>query len=303
MTSVPYLVPARTSRLAGPVLAAVLAAVLGAPAFLQPLSTSIFDAGITASSGTFILNGQLPYRDFWLLYGPLAGYIAAALTWLGGTDPVVLRAAGYVVVILTALVGQRLVRHRVGPVSSAIIGAFAATIPLVDFGLGLSSWSIAMLFGLSAILVAAERPTGRGADVLVGTLLALTILARLDLGGYAVIAVTIAFRRIQPGVVAAAIVLPVVVVMLALVPWSALFEQLVWFPIVGQPTFRSTPIPSLWPVGADFDVADVASLLGSGRDRPRCDLRPDPRPAADAHRGRPACPSVALPAAGGCPTG
>jgi hypothetical protein len=250
MTSVP-LVSARTGRLAGPVLAAVLAAILGAPAFLQPLSTSIFDAGITASSGTFILNGQLPYRDFWLLYGPLAGYISAALTWLGGTDPIVLRVAGYVVVILTALVGQRLVRHRVGPVSSAIIAAVAATIPLIDLGLGLSSWSIAMLFALCAVEVAAERGKGRGTDVLMGVLLALAILARLDLGGYAVIAVTIAFRRIQPSVVAAVIVLPVALAILAIVPWPAVYEQLVWFPIVGQPTFRSTPIPSLWPVGVD----------------------------------------------------
>ena len=252
MTAAPGdLVSGRTSRLAGPILAATLAAVLGAPAFLQPLSTSIYDTGITASSGTFILNGQVPYRDFWLLYGPLSGYISAALTWLAGPNLVVLHSASYVVLILTAVVGQRLVRRRVGPVSSAVIATCAVAIPLVDVGLGLWSWSIAMLFALSAVAVAVDRRTGRGADVIVGALLAMAILTRLDVGAYAVIAVTIAFRRIRPSFVAAAIVLPVAIAFIVVAPWPALFEQMVWYPIVGPRTFRGTPVPDLLLIGND----------------------------------------------------
>lgn len=38
----------------GPILAAVLAGILAAPGFLEPMSLSVYDAGITASSGTFI---------------------------------------------------------------------------------------------------------------------------------------------------------------------------------------------------------------------------------------------------------
>ena len=236
----------RDSR-TGLILAAVLAAILGAPAYAQPLSRSVYDAGISASSGTFILNGQVPYRDFWLLYGPLAGYISAAVIWLTGQNLTAFLTVGYVVLILTAVVGQRLICHRVGVLPSAAIAACAAALPLVDFGLGLSSWSVSMLFGLAAIWVASRG--GRYSDLLAGLLLGLAVLARLDLGAYAAIAMLIAFRRVRPILMSVVVLLPLALVLLSIVPWSALFEQLVWYPVVGQRAFRSLPAPSLWAEG------------------------------------------------------
>jgi hypothetical protein len=241
--------PLAVGSLAGPGLAALLAAILAAPSFLQPLTLTMYDAGITASSGTFILNGQLPYRDFWLLYGPLAGYISAGLTWLTGPDVRVLNLAGYVVVMLTAVIGQRLVATRVGPLPSAVVAACAATIPLVVVGLGLSSWSLAMMLGLAAI--AAARHPGRRSDVVVGSLIVLAILARLDLGCYAAIAVLIAFRRTRPLVVAAVVLVPIALWFAAVVPWPALYEQLIWYPIVGPRLYRAIPAPSVWPMTQD----------------------------------------------------
>jgi hypothetical protein len=43
------------------------AAALVAKSMLLPVN--MYDAGISASAGTFILHGLVPYRDFWMLYG------------------------------------------------------------------------------------------------------------------------------------------------------------------------------------------------------------------------------------------
>ena len=84
-------------------VAALTAALLAAPMLRAQLS--LYDGGITASAGTFILHGRVPYRDFWLLYGPLTAYVAAALTALFGTNLTVLRGTGIVVVVVTAALG------------------------------------------------------------------------------------------------------------------------------------------------------------------------------------------------------
>ena len=97
-----FLRPMTWSALAGLVAAAFAAPMLAAP-------LSIFDGGIAASAGTFILHGGMPYRDFWLLYGPLTAYLAAALTALFGTDLIVLRTAGLILVGVTALLGHSLI--------------------------------------------------------------------------------------------------------------------------------------------------------------------------------------------------
>ena len=73
-------------------MTALVAVTLAAPMLRAPLST--FDGGIAASAGTFILHGRVPYRDFWLLYTPLGGYLAAGLTAVFGTDVTVLRLGG-----------------------------------------------------------------------------------------------------------------------------------------------------------------------------------------------------------------
>jgi hypothetical protein len=66
-------------ELVGPTFVAALgAAALAAKGLIVPVS--MFDAGINASAGTFILHGLVPYRDFWMLYGPLGGYLAALVS-------------------------------------------------------------------------------------------------------------------------------------------------------------------------------------------------------------------------------
>src|SRR5436190_12369107 len=57
--------------------AAVISTNLGA-------MLSAYDGGISSSAATFTLLGLLSYRDYWLLYGPLSGFLLAILSAILG---------------------------------------------------------------------------------------------------------------------------------------------------------------------------------------------------------------------------
>jgi hypothetical protein len=233
-------------------LAGLIALALAAPMLRAPLS--IFDGGIAASAGTFILHGRIPYRDFWLLYGPLTAYLAAALTGIFGADLVVLRTAGLVMVGVTAALGYWLVRDRVPGLAGVVLAAVAAGIAVRWTGLDLWPWAVAMVLAFGALLVARGRASYR--LVVSGLLLGLCILTRQDLGAYALIAVCISSRSLRPLLGAAVVLIPAGALLLLAVPLPALIEQLVWYPLIGPREFRGLPAPgltSLLDQGATLD--------------------------------------------------
>ena len=81
-----------------------------------------------------------------------------------------------------------------------------------------------------------------------GLILGLAVLARQDLGAYGLIAVIASSRSLRPLAGAAIILVPAAVALLLLVPASALFDQLVWDPLVGTREFRGLPGPALTAV-------------------------------------------------------
>jgi hypothetical protein len=222
---------------------AVLAGLLAAPGIWAPLSGSTYDGGITASAGTFLLHGLVPYRDFWLLYGPLTGIVAALLGFVFGNTIEVLRIAGLALVVLTGLIGFGLVGDRLPSIPRSAIAIVAALIPVYHVGLDLAPWALAMALSLGAIVLV--RRTEPRALMLAGVLLGLAMLARQDLGAYAIVAVVIATRSLRPAVGAALVVVPVAIVLVAVVPLDALIEQLIWYPLVGPRLFRGLPAPAL----------------------------------------------------------
>lgn len=214
------------------------------PALTAPLSqTTLYDGGITASAGTFILQGRLPYRDFWLLYGPLSGYLAAITTVLFGVDVRVLRVAGLLLVMATSVLGYRLVGERVSVVPRIALATIAALIPVFHIGLDLAPWGLSMVLALAAVL--AIRHGGSRGLLVAGGCVGLASLARLDVGAYSLVAIVIATRSLRPALGAAIVVAPVAVVFLWAVPIDALVEQLVWYPIIGQRLYRAIPPPAL----------------------------------------------------------
>lgn len=224
------------------VMSALVAGLVAAADLVAPVTTALYDAGITASAGTFILHGRLPYRDFWLLYGPLAGYLAAALTAVFGNELVVLRLAGLALVMTTAAVAYRLVSSLAPGFRGFSVSVLAAVVPVAHTGLELSPWMLAMFLSLLAIVVAQSGK--RREQVLAGVLVGLAALARLDLGAYALAAVVVSSRSLRPVIGAVAVALPVAVVFLTLVPAPSLVEQLLWYPLVGPRVYREFPAPA-----------------------------------------------------------
>lgn len=223
------------------VMSALVAGFVAAADLAAPVTTALYDAGITASAGTFILHGRLPYRDFWLLYGPLGGYLTAALTAVFGNELVVLRLAGLALVMATAAVACRLVSDLAPGFRGFAVSFVAAVVPVYHTGLELSPWMLAMFLGLLAIAVA--QSAKRRDLVLAGALVGVAVLARLDLGAYALAAVIVSSRSLRPVIGAVAVTLPVAVIFLLLVPVPSLAEQLLWYPLVGPRIYRGLPAP------------------------------------------------------------
>jgi hypothetical protein len=77
--------------------------------------------------------------------------------------------------------------------------------------------------------------------LLVGVVFGLAFLARLDVGSYALLAALVLPQRGRLLAGFAIIVVPFALILFALVPVTSLFEQLVWYPLVGPRQFRGLP--------------------------------------------------------------
>lgn len=202
---------------------------------------NVYDAGISASAGTFLLHGQVPYRDFWLLYGPGTAVVIAAITLLAGPSIEILRIAGLVSLGTVAAIGFLLVRRHTAP-STAILVSVASVAPVpIILGAELSPWVLSVGWVLLAILVRREDPkTATWAGVCLGV----AALFRPDVGGYGLVAALLLPDRRKLLIGFSLVAIPFVLFLVASTPISALYEQLIWYPLVGPRLFRGlTPEP------------------------------------------------------------
>ena len=224
----------------GALLAVALSAVVISFNLATPLST--YDGGISASAATFTLHGLLPYRDYWLLYGPLSGFLLAIPTAFLGPSIELLRALGFVVFCGEALVAYRLARVWAARGPAIALSVSAVVMLPAMFSLDLSAWPIAMMFALAGLYVSIG--TSRS-GVVVGLLVGLAFLSRLDLGAYALLGSLMVRDRRAVLLGFAMIAIPFAVFALATTPLSSLFEQLIWYPLVGPRQFRAIPGPEV----------------------------------------------------------
>jgi hypothetical protein len=249
--------PARTGEIysralpewTGVVATVTLAAVLIAPNLRGGMW--LYDGGIAASAGTFLLHGLVPYRDFWLLYGPLGGAVVALPTAAFGPSDALLRVLGIVTFVSQAIAGYLIARIWVSrPVAVIASAASVAMVPAV-MGLEVSAWPLSMAFGLFAIYVAIG--TARDARI-VGLLVGLAFLTRLDVGAYALIATLLVRDRGRVLVGFAMLAVPIGAVAVLTTGVPSLVEQLIWYPLIGQREFRALP-------GPDAQVGSAGPLL------------------------------------------
>ena len=205
-------------------------------------SLSAYDGGIGASSATFTLHGLLPYRDYWLLYGPASGLLVAIPTWVFGPSLEVLRIFGLAALCVQALITFRLSRIWAAPGPAVALTIAAVVMLPALLGLDASAWLVAMTFALLAIYLSVG--TGRS-GVVVGVVVGLAFLSRLDVGVYALVATLLVRDRTKVLIGFAVIAIPFIACLVATTPVAALVEQLVWYPIVGPRQFRGLVDPGI----------------------------------------------------------
>ena len=215
--------------------AGLLALLAGASLWVAPISQ--FDGGIAASSATFTLHGLVPYRDYWLLYGPLSGLLLALPTALFGASADLSKAVGLFAIAVEAALLCGIALRWTHAFPAVLIGAVTPLMVSASLGLELSAWTVAMIFALSAALLRFER----GPTILAGILVGFASLARHDVGGYLLLALMLMEGRRSVLLGFGLVVVPAAMAVLLVVPAESLFEQLVWFPIVGQRQFRGLP--------------------------------------------------------------
>lgn len=226
-----------------------------------------FDEGYALYGAARILDGEVPYRDFWLVYAPAQFYVLAGIFKLFG--PSILAGRIYDVIIRFAIVALLYrITARLATPAVALVPALIATVWLgyIDYYAYALYPALALTFaGVLCLLHSFESP-GRLHLVLGGLAMGGATLFRHDFGFYAVASATLVlatlgwqrpsadlrarwrslWRALGPFVVGVAIpVVPVLLAFLAVVPASELWFDLVAFPAVVINKYRMLPFPPL----------------------------------------------------------
>ncbi len=233
---------------------------------------------------TRVLNGDIPYKDFWAIYPPGQFYIVAAIIKLFGANLIYARIYDtlirLLIVIGVFLVTKRLASNKLAFLTSLIAGMLLASA-------GFYSYAVfpAMALGLWSILawLFYTEKGKRGWLLLSGSLLGIAILIRWDIGTYAGISLLAAgyLARLVTGLqrspsgdgqspqspkgfhLAAwlnpikeliwvfAPMLTIAILGYAIIGfqsgWKNLFEQVFYFPTIVLHSVRWLPYPSLVP--------------------------------------------------------
>ncbi len=232
-------------------------------------SPGIYDEGLIVVAAQRILEGDVPYRDFWSLYSPGQFYVIAALFKVFGPSILVERLYEAVItaaisVSAFALVDRctnRWLAFGAWVVCTIWVSAFNFTNFPVFPALLLTLWSAA------TVLLFLEDPSRRFPLVAAGLFVGLTAVFRHDLGFYAAASIAILlvaysiYERADRKARFAAVAVdrlgffclgilsaagPVFVLLLATVPVHELIFDLLIGPGQIYPATRALPFPPIW---------------------------------------------------------
>ena len=228
---------------------------------------SIYDEAIPVVAATRILDGDLPYRDFWVIYPPGQLYLLAALFKTVGPTLIVSRLAAAAALFTSCLLMYGMARQLHLPTRLALLAAglwtaVTGAIEGATLGTGVLS-ALALGMGSASLLLRFANEPGRRWPVLSGGALGVAFLFRHDIAA-CLLAVETAFlvstkwsrnrRSGDRGALAAflaAAALPGVLTVGALLaaglPARDLVDGLVFYPFTGYPAARSLPLPALVP--------------------------------------------------------
>ncbi len=246
---------------------------------------NIYDEGLMVYGAVRVMDGQLPYRDFWGMYSPGQFYVLAGLFRLFGPSIMVERWWD-VIVRATLACGVFFLAWRLSSWLAAVLVWLLTLVWLEYFGFfgypiftGLLFIFLSCLALTEGLRAAAEGRPDRRALALAGGLVGVAAWFRHDLAVYAVAGaalvlftqglsrpaqqwagsasiarrVVAAVRRLIPYAFGLAIsVGPVAVLLLLSVPVNELLHQLLIFPLTVFPRMRQLPYPPLEPANLPF---------------------------------------------------
>ena len=269
----------RSDRL---LVATLVAASLVAQWLWMDAGVGPYDEGLMLFGADRVLRGDVPYRDFWTLYGPAGFYVDALLFRVFGEFALVGR--GFDAAVKAAIVGLAfaIVRRfgRAGLATAAALLVLGLLIYLRSYGVPVFPAVAASLVAVLALDAVATRASRRAA-ALAGVAVGSALLFRHDLGAYAAVGslVFIAFGALPARSAETAagdrralfvrfaggllvVVAPVAVWLLAVVPLHDLAFSLVEVPLRVYPKVRALPFPSLADAAAEFGTQRSLGSLG-----------------------------------------
>ena len=231
---------------------------------------NIYDEGLIVLGAERILSGQIPYRDFWTMYGPGQIFTLAGLFKLFGVSLITERI--YDLIIRSSLaLALYLLAARLSTREFGILTWLMAVVWLTYFGFFGYPIFTALLFVTLSILALVQSlagPTNRRWLLSGGLLIGVAALFRHDLAAYAILAqfiILVAAAYMRTGATPHSLItrvrdalraqsaylaglaialIPAGIFLLATVPLVELLQQLVVFPLTVFPKYRVLPYPT-----------------------------------------------------------
>ncbi len=233
----------------------------------------IYDEGIVVYGAERVLNGEIPYRDFWTIYSPGQFYVLAGLFKFFGSSIRVERVFDAAVRALLCLLLYLLAR-RVTPGKLSFVSWLFAVLWLRVAGFHGYSLFTALLFSLISALLVVDffGPRGRSRFLFAaGVAAGVTVFFRHDFGFYTFaveLLVLVVFALYAPFLKPAgtgikrpavgkyllaylagtgAVLAPLLLYFVNWVPLKELTNDLLVFPATIFPTVRFQPYPGPFP--------------------------------------------------------
>lgn len=246
---------------------------------LIPIKTpfNFYDEGFAVFNATRVMQGEVPYRDFWAIYPPGQFYSLAAVFKLFGTSLLASRIydtlVRFAIALCIWLIARKTTTHALAYLAFAIAALLLGSARFYAYAV-----FPALAFGLFAILgLLAYTDSGRHSWLIVaGLLIGISMFIRWDIGLYAGVSVAAAlflFRllRVEPDSTLAArtltaigeIAIPTAAALAAVVVgygavgaasgFTNLWDQVVAIPTTLQHQVRWLPYPDVWPPPEDTE--------------------------------------------------
>lgn len=240
------------------------------------LCRGIFDEGLAIYGAERVLNGDIPYRDFWTLYSPGIFYLLAICFKIFGVSVIVERMAGVVTHFLFLIVSYFILKPLVSK-RYVFLGLFLISLFLRRLLFYMYGYSYAVLPALLFTLVSclSLRPyffAGKKRWLAIsGILTGITVLFRQDFGAYVFIAECLAIfifiykkSEAKNKILSAVkeclfyvlsvfiVIFPAIFYFLSNSALPDLIRDIVIFPVTIYPKVRAIPFPAPSPESAIF---------------------------------------------------